>query len=105
MSLSILLIKLCFSCGIKVKNITPKNPVNAHVSDFKPIIGTRCKTTECVGDSFLTRMGWLAQAYNLFNFLIFLLLHKIYSVHETNNIHTYKKYSNNKKTYYNNGLL
>ena len=33
-----------------------------------------------------------------------LLLHKIYSIHESNNIHTYNKHSKNKK-HYNNGLL
>ena len=29
--------------------------------------------------------------------ILCLLLHKIYSIHETNNIHTYKKQSKNKK--------
>ena len=29
-------------------------------------------------------------------FVFYLLLHKIYSIHESNNIHTYKKHSKNK---------
>ena len=39
-----------------------------------------------------------------FFFYYYLLLHKIYSIHESNNIHTYNKHSKNKR-HYNNGLL
>ena len=39
-----------------------------------------------------------------FFIFFFLLLHKIYSIHESNNIHTYNKHSKNKR-HYNNGLL
>ena len=64
MPLSLLLTKLCFSFWIKAKNITPNSPIAKLSPQLKPIIGLRCKSTG-VGDSFVTRMGKLAQACNI----------------------------------------
>ena len=64
MPLSLLRMKLCFNYWAKVKNITPQNPVNALIPQLTPTIGQKCKSTEGVGDSFITRMSKLAIACN-----------------------------------------
>ena len=64
MPLSLLRMKLCFNYWAKVKNITPQNPVNALTPELTPIIGQKCKSTEGVGDSFITKMSKLAIACN-----------------------------------------
>ena len=64
MPLSLLRMKLCFNYWAKVKNITPQNPVNALTPQLTPTIGQKCKSTDGVGDSFITRMSKLAITCN-----------------------------------------
>ena len=60
MPISLLRTKLCCT-GLRPKYITPNSPI----AQLKPIIGNRSKSTEGVGDSFVTRMAKLAQACNI----------------------------------------
>ena len=65
MPISLTRTKLCFKYWIKAKNITPNSPIAQLTPQLKPIIGNRSKSTEGVGDSFVTRMAKLAQACNI----------------------------------------
>ena len=65
MPISLTRTKLCFKYWIKAKNITPNSPIAQLTPQLKPIIGNRSKSTEGVGDYFVTRMAKLAQACNI----------------------------------------